>query len=131
MGSSTKRFPRLTANQLTPEQTRLAQSLLAGPRGEGDASPEAINRLLARGPFNAWMRSPELGERLQKAGEYIRFKSSLPKRLNEFAILITARHWTSQFEWWAHLPMATPGRPRSAARRRPRAQPAAETHAGR
>ena len=131
MARSSRRFPRLTAGQLTPEQTRLAQSLLAGPRGEGDASPEAINRLLARGPFNAWMRSPELGERLQKAGEYIRFKSSLPKRLNEFAILITARHWTSQFEWWAHLPMATPGRPRSAARRRPRAQPAAETHAGR
>ena len=109
MARSSKRFPRLNAIQLTPEQTRLAQSLLAGPRGgpgEGDASPEAIDRLLRRGPFNAWMRSPDLGERLQKAGEYIRFKSSLPKRLNEFAILITARHWTSQFEWWAHLPMA-------------------------
>ncbi len=62
--------------------------------------------MLQRGPFNAWLRSPELGERLQKVGEYIRFNTSLPLRLNEFAILITARHWTSQYEWYAHLPLA-------------------------
>ena len=52
------------------------------------------------------MRSPELGEHLQRAGVYIRFRSSLPKRLNELAILITARHWTSQFEWYAHRLLA-------------------------
>ena len=103
----TKRFPRLSAAQLTPEQMKLAQGLLGRARvGGGDAGPDAVDRMLGRGPFNAWMRSPDLGERLQKTGEYIRFKTSLPHRLNEFAILITARHWTSQFEWFAHQPMA-------------------------
>src|SRR6266850_365211 len=100
------RFPILTPDQMTPEQAKLVQALLAGPRGGGDASPAAVGAMLKRGPFNAWMRSPELGERLQKVGEYIRFNTSLPLRLNEFAILITARHWTSQYEWYAHLPLA-------------------------
>jgi 4-carboxymuconolactone decarboxylase len=100
------RFPVLTPARLTPAQRRLARSLLAGRRGDGEAGPEAVQRLLRRGPFNAWMRSPELGEYLQKAGEYIRFKTSLPKRVNELAILITARHWTSQFEWYAHRLLA-------------------------
>jgi len=100
------RFPVLTPARLTPAQRRFARSLLAGPRGEGKADRMAVQRLLRRGPFNAWMRSPELGEHLQKAGVYIRFKTSLPKRLNELAILITARHWTSQFEWYAHRLLA-------------------------
>src|SRR6267378_5167964 len=101
------RFPVLSPEQLTPEQTKLVQSLLAGPRGGGAApTPQAVTRLLERGPFNAWMRSPELGNRLQKVGEYVRFNTALPLRLNEFAILITARHWTSQYEWYAHLPLA-------------------------
>ena len=104
---SADRFPVLKADQLSLEQTKLAQALLAGPRGGGgEASPEAVNRMLNRGPFNAWMRSPDLGDRLQKVGEYIRFNTSIPLRLNEFAILITARHWTSQYEWYAHLPLA-------------------------
>ena len=58
------------------------------------------------GPFNAWLRSPELADRLRKVGEYIRFNTSLPHRLNEFAILITAREWSSQYEWYAHYPLA-------------------------
>ena len=101
------RFPVLAPDQLTPEQSKLVQSLLAGPRGGGSgATPEAVQRILRGGPFNAWLRSPDLGERLQKVGEYIRFQTSVPLRLNEFAILITARHWTSQYEWHAHLPLA-------------------------
>ena len=100
------RFPVLAPEQLTPEQRKLVEALLAGPRGAGDATPDAVAKMLSRGPFNAWMRSPELGDRLQKVGEYIRFNTSLPLRLNEFAILITARHWTSQYEWYAHLPLS-------------------------
>jgi 4-carboxymuconolactone decarboxylase len=100
------RFPTLSPERMTPEQKKLLDALLAGPRGGGDPSPEVVQRILTRGPFNAWMRSPELGDRLQKVGEYIRFKTSLPLRLNEFAILITARHWTSQYEWFAHHPLA-------------------------
>src|SRR4029079_15617026 len=78
---------------------------LSGPRA-GNTSPEAVDRVLRGGPFNAWLRSPELGDRLQKVGEYIRYQTSLPLRLNEFAILITAREWTSQYEWYAHHPLA-------------------------
>jgi len=65
-----------------------------------------------RGHFNPWgpnaalLRSPELMERTQKVGEYLRYKSSIPARLNEFAILITAREWTAQTEWHAHHPLA-------------------------
>lgn len=88
------RFPELAAEAMTPAQTKVAQSIVSGPRG----------RLI--GPFNAWLRSPELADRLQKVGEYIRFNSSLPTRLNELAILITARSWGSQFEWWAHARFA-------------------------
>ena len=62
--------------------------------------------MLRGGPFNVWMRSPDLGNRLQNVGEYIRHRTSLPLRLNEFAILITAREWTSQYEWYAHYPLA-------------------------
>jgi len=100
------RFRVLKADQLNPEQEKLLQALLSGPRGGGDFSQEAVNRIMSNGPFNAWMRSPDLGNRLQKVGEYLRYETLLPPRLKEFAILITAREWTSQFEWYAHLPVA-------------------------
>jgi 4-carboxymuconolactone decarboxylase len=58
------------------------------------------------GPFNAWLRSPELADRLQKVGEYVRFNSSLDKRVNEMAILMTAQAWGSTYEWYAHEPLA-------------------------
>src|SRR5580692_5392467 len=88
------RFPQLTSENMTPEQKKVAEAIMSGPR-------KNLN-----GPFNAWLRSPELGDRLQKVGEYIRFKTSLPPRLNEFAILIAARYWTAQYEWYAHYPLA-------------------------
>jgi 4-carboxymuconolactone decarboxylase len=101
-----ERFPILQPDQMNAEQKKLLETLLAGPRGGGDASPEAVQKMLRGGPFNAWMRSPDLGNRLQNVGEYIRYRTSLPLRLNEFAILITAREWTSQYEWYAHYPLA-------------------------
>jgi len=57
-------------------------------------------------PFNVYLRSPVLAERLRQLGEQIRFRSSLPERLKEFAILVTARHWTAQYEWYAHHRLA-------------------------
>jgi 4-carboxymuconolactone decarboxylase len=104
--AANSRFPVLTPEQLTKEQTKMLKALLAGPRGGGDASKASMNSALNRGPFNAWLRSPDLGDRLQKVGEYIRFGSSMPQDLNEMAILITARYWTSQFEWFAHAALA-------------------------
>ena len=88
------RFPELKLEQMSPEQRKVAEAIMSGPRKS------------LSGPFNAWLRSPELADRLQKVGEYIRFNTTLPHRLNEFAILITAREWTSQYEWYAHYPLA-------------------------
>jgi 4-carboxymuconolactone decarboxylase len=87
------RMAPLMPDRMTPEQKAIADQIVA-TRGS------------MNGPFNAWLRDPPLADRLQKLGEQIRFHSSLPGALNEFAILITARHWTSQFEWYAHYPLA-------------------------
>ena len=89
-----ERFPQLTPEQMTPEQKRVAEAIMRSPRGG------------LSGPFNAWLRSPEVGDRLQRVGEQLRFHSSIPAALNEFAILITAREWSSQYEWYAHYPLA-------------------------
>src|ERR1700735_1976496 len=87
-------------------QKKLLEALLAGPRGGGNTSPEAAQKMLRGGPFNAWMGSPDLGNRLKNVGEHIRYRTSLPLRLNEFAILITAGEWTSQYGRYAHYPLA-------------------------
>jgi len=84
------RFKTLTLETMTPEQRRVAESIVKGPRGG------------MRGPFNALLRSPELADKAQRLGEHVRFKSSLAPRLKELAILMTGRHWTAQYEWYAH-----------------------------
>jgi 4-carboxymuconolactone decarboxylase len=84
------RFQPLSYDTMTPQQKTLVDSILSGPRTSLD------------GPFNVLLRSPEMGDLAQKFGAHVRFHSSLPPRLNEFAILITARFWTAQFEWQAH-----------------------------
>lgn len=105
-GGKADRFPVFAPEDLDKTQMKMLKALLAGPRGGGDVTKASMNSALNRGPFNAWLRSPDLGDRLQKVGEYIRFGSSMPKDLNEMAILITARYWTSQFEWFAHSELA-------------------------
>jgi alkylhydroperoxidase family enzyme len=99
------RFAILQPDAMNAEQKKLLETIVSGPRA-ANYGGDAVNRVLKGGPFNAWMRSPELGMRLQAVGEQIRFKSSIPKHLNEFAILITAREWTSQYEWYAHHSLA-------------------------
>jgi len=88
------RFAPLTYSQLTPEQKVMADHLLSGER-KGMS-----------GPFNALLRSPEMGDAAAQLGSQLRFHSSLPSRLNEFVILITARHWNAQYEWFAHRKLA-------------------------
>ena len=80
---------------------------MSGPRAAVAGS--AATQKTPGSPFNPWLRSPELADRLQRVGEYLRFISSLPPRLNEFAILITARQWDSQYEWHAHHRLALLG----------------------
>lgn len=58
------------------------------------------------GPYNALLRSPEMARRCFDLLDYLRFKTSVPKALNELAILIQARVANAQYEWWAHEPIA-------------------------
>lgn len=90
-------MPRLTPldlGALAGEQKRVADGIIAGPRGG------------LRGPFEAWLRSPGLAERAQLLGEYCRFGSALAPPLRELAILVTGSHWRAQFEFWAHARLA-------------------------
>ena len=90
----TERFKTLTEAEMTPAQKNLAAAIIAGPR-----------RQMRGGPFQALLRSPELGDIVQQFGAHVRFRSVLPDPLKELAILVTARHWTAQYEWYAHRRM--------------------------
>ena len=98
------RFPLLSNDQMTAAQKELASRIRSGPRA--NVAGSAANSATLGSPFNVFLRSPELGDHLQNVGSYIRFKSVLGSRLSEFAILITARHWTAQYEWHAHHRLA-------------------------
>jgi 4-carboxymuconolactone decarboxylase len=101
-----QRFARLHVDQMTDEQKIYFNSLMAGPIS-GTGSKGVVQGATSLGaPFNVLLRSPVLAERMRKVGEYLRFESTISKRLNEFAILITARTWTAQYEWYAHLRLA-------------------------
>jgi 4-carboxymuconolactone decarboxylase len=58
------------------------------------------------GPYNPMIRSPVLGQRLYDLFYYLRWQTSVPTKLNEFAILVIGRQWRSQVEWFAHAPLA-------------------------
>lgn len=88
------RFPRLTPETMTPAQREVAAEISAGPRGE------------VRGPFIALIHDPELARRMQQLGEYLRWGSKLPPKLIELAVLVTARRWTCQHEWYMHEKLA-------------------------
>jgi len=88
------RFKPLTYNEMTPEQKTLTDHIMNGPRHAMD------------GPFNVLLRSPDVGELAQQMGLQFRFHSSLPTKLNEFAIILMARLWTVQFEFAAHHRLA-------------------------
>ena len=88
-----RRFALTPLTEMTPEQRAVADTIMKGPRVAVGSPATAPGATSLASPFNVWNRRPELADRLQKIGEYIRFKSSLPPRLNEFAILIVAREW--------------------------------------
>jgi 4-carboxymuconolactone decarboxylase len=91
------RLPEISDDALSPEQRDIRDTIASGPRGG------------ARGPFPAMLRSPELAKRAAHLGEFLRFNTSLPPRLSELAIIITARAWTAQYEWYAHAKLAIKG----------------------
>ena len=90
----TDRMPPIPRAQWTEAQTNAAEEF-ARMRGQD-----------IFGPFALMLRSPEVMLRAAAMGDYMRYKTSLPPALNEFIILLTARHWSQQFEWYVHQPMA-------------------------
>jgi 4-carboxymuconolactone decarboxylase len=88
------RFQKLALEDMTPLQREVAAEISAGPRGE------------VRGPFVALIHHAKLARPIQQLGEFLRFGASLPLPLLEMAILMTARQWTCQHEWYAHERLA-------------------------
>ena len=83
-------------DNLSAEQHALVEAIKSGPRG----------RFQNEGPFAVYLHAPGYGKLAQALGGYLRYHTSLPPRLKEFAILCTAQHWKAQYEWHAHAPMA-------------------------
>jgi len=79
---------------LTDAQRRVCEVITSGPRGQ------------VVGPLKVWLCSPRMADRAQALGQYARYDSSLPRHLSELAILVTARIWSSGFEWSHHVPTA-------------------------
>ena len=88
------RLKKLSREELSPEQVKVWDEVVAGPRKK------------MHGPFFIWLHSPELLSRGQKLGLYARYQSSLPQRLSELCILMTAAHWKAAGEWVDHAPIA-------------------------
>ena len=98
-GEDAVRFAPLKAEELSPPQKAWADMISAPPRNAKFTAP----------PYRAYIRNPDLAPKLSSLSEYLRWNTSLPARLSEMAILITARHWTAQYEWSAHYPLAMKG----------------------
>jgi 4-carboxymuconolactone decarboxylase len=92
--SKEPRFPQLTLDQLNDQQEPLARQIIE------------VSSVGLAGPYNPLLRSPALGQKMFDLLYYLRWQTSVPLRLNEFAILIVGRQWRSQVEWLAHAPLA-------------------------
>jgi 4-carboxymuconolactone decarboxylase len=94
MTSGPDRMPPLPAEEWTDAQRTAAATFAANRRQE------------VFGPFAVLLRSPEVMLRAMAMGDYMRYRTVLPARLNELLIILTARRWTQQFEWFTHQPAA-------------------------
>src|SRR5579885_1664557 len=94
MTLNSDRLPPIAPEAMTPAQREAAEALVKGRRGA------------LFGPFVPLLRSPELLDRAQRLGEYLRYDSAPPARLRELAILVTARHFRQAYEWHVHAPAA-------------------------
>lgn len=92
--SKEPRFPQLAMDQLTDQQKALGEEIMK------------VSSVGLGGPYNPLLRSPVLGQRMFDLLHYLRWETSVPLKLNEFAILIIGRQWRSQVEWFAHAPLA-------------------------
>lgn len=92
--SKPSRFPQLTLEELTEQQRPLGDQVMK------------VSSVGIGGPYNPMLRSPVFGQRMFDLLHYLRWNTSVPLHLNEFAILIIGRQWRSQVEWFAHAPIA-------------------------
>ncbi|WP_144109137.1 carboxymuconolactone decarboxylase family protein [Paraburkholderia sp. BCC1886] len=90
----TQRLPAFNPADATPEQKAVFDEILSGPRGN------------LNGPFPGWIHSPEFAQHAQRLGAFCRYRTGLPLRLSELAILVTAARWRAQAEWAIHHPIA-------------------------
>jgi len=88
------RFPQLTMDQLDAAQKSVGEEIVK------------VSSVGIGGPYNPMIRSPIPAQRMLDLFHYLRWETSVPMRLNEFAILIIGRQWRSQVEWYAHVPIA-------------------------
>ena len=88
------RYPTLDENSLSQDQQVIHDAITNGPRG------------LVAGPLRVWLQSPGLATQAQALGQYARYDSVLPPVLSELVIMVTARYWSSGFEWSHHAPIA-------------------------
>src|SRR5262245_16287112 len=91
------RLKLLSPGEMSAEQKEIHDEAIAGKRG----APPA--------PMMAWLGSPEMARHATRLGEQLRFNTIFPAKLSEIAILVTARHWTSHYEWFAHKRLALKG----------------------
>jgi 4-carboxymuconolactone decarboxylase len=91
------RLAVLDEQHMNDAQRALMEAIRSGPRGTS---------ITPRGPFAVWLHAAEFGQFAQALGGHCRYKTAVPPRLSEFAILCTARLWRAQYEWFAHAPIA-------------------------
>ncbi len=101
-----RRFKLIPFTEMNSDQRKYADAVMAGPTSATGSAAVVPGASTIGAPFNVYLRSPLLAQQLRGVGEHLRFKTSLPAKLNEFAILITARQWGAQYEWFAHHRLA-------------------------
>jgi 4-carboxymuconolactone decarboxylase len=91
------RLKLLSPGEMSADQKQTYDESIVGKRG----APPA--------PMMAWLNSPEMARHATRLGGFLRFDTVFPAKLSEIAILVTARHWTSHYEWYAHKRLALKG----------------------
>jgi 4-carboxymuconolactone decarboxylase len=91
------RLKLLSPGEMNAEQKQTYEEAIAGKRGSAPA------------PMMAWLNSPAMARHATRLGEELRFNTMFPPKLSEIAILVTARHFTAHYEWWAHKRLALKG----------------------
>jgi 4-carboxymuconolactone decarboxylase len=91
------RLKLLSPGEMSADQKETYDEAIAGKRGAAPA------------PMMAWLNSPEMARHATRLGEVLRFNTMFPAKLSEIAILVTARHFTAHYEWWAHKRLALKG----------------------